>query len=93
MAQTAVREMLLHELEELPEEKTAEVLDFVRFIKSRMTEELKIEQALALYREGKGSIGYIAELVGIPKRELVREAKKRGIEPEFSEKTVKEELT
>lgn len=52
----------------------------------------KIERALALYQDGVGSLGYIAEQLGLPKRKLVREARLRGIEPDFSEETVSEEL-
>lgn len=52
----------------------------------------KVERALALYRDGVGSLGYIAEQLGLPKQDLIREARTRGIEPEFSETTVREEL-
>jgi len=52
----------------------------------------KIERALALYRDGVGSLGYISEQLGLPKQKLVREARLRGIEPDFSEETANEEL-
>ncbi len=52
----------------------------------------KVEQALDLYRDGVGSLGYIAEQLGLSKRDLIREARVRGIEPDFSEGTVQEEL-
>jgi len=52
----------------------------------------KVEQALALYRDGVGSLGYVAEQLGLSKRDLIREARMRGIEPDFSEETVQEEL-
>ena len=52
----------------------------------------RIERALRLYQDGVGSIGYVAEQLGIAKRDLVREARARGMEPEFSLKTVQEEL-
>ena len=52
----------------------------------------KVERALALYRDGVGSLGYIAEQLGLSKRDLIREARIRGIEPDFSEETVQEEL-
>jgi len=51
----------------------------------------KVERALALYRDGVGSLGYIAEQLGLSKRDLIREARARGIEPDFSEETVQEE--
>lgn len=52
----------------------------------------KVERALALYRDGAGSLGYIAEQIGLSKRDLIREARARGIEPDFSEETLWEEL-
>ncbi|MFQ5814146.1 MAG: hypothetical protein ACE5I2_13305 [Anaerolineae bacterium] len=52
----------------------------------------KVERALALYRDGVGSLGYIAEQLGLSKRDLIQEARMRGIEPDFSEETVQEEL-
>jgi hypothetical protein len=53
----------------------------------------KVDRALKLYRDGVGSLGYIAEQLGLSKRDLIREARLRGIEPDFSEETVREELT
>jgi predicted HTH domain antitoxin len=52
----------------------------------------KVERALALYHDGVGSLGYIAERLGLSKRDLIHEARTRGIEPAFSERTVQEEL-
>ncbi len=52
-----------------------------------------VQCALELYREGFGSLGYIAEQMGLSKRDLIREARGRGIEPDFSEETVREELS
>ncbi|NVM26565.1 MAG: UPF0175 family protein [Desulfobacterales bacterium] len=54
--------------------------------------QLKIDQVLRLYRQGGMSIGYAAQLAGIPKQEMFREARVRGIEPSFSEQTLREEL-
>ena len=52
----------------------------------------KVERALALYHDGVASLGYIAGQLGLSKRDLIREARVRGIEPEVSEETVQEEL-
>jgi len=52
----------------------------------------KVQRALVLYRDGVGSLGYIAEKLGLSKRDLIQEARMRGIEPAFSERTVQEEL-
>lgn len=74
-------------LRDLPEEEVT-----LQHIFKLGLERYKVERALALYRDGVGSIGYIAEQLGISKRQLIREARQRGIEPEFSEETVREEL-
>jgi len=55
-------------------------------------QQLKFRRALELYRSGVGSLGYVAEQIGISKRELICEARARGIVPLFDEQTVAEEL-
>ena len=52
----------------------------------------KIERAIRLYQDQIGSLGYIAEQLGLPKQDLMRELRWRGIEPIFSEETIQEEL-
>ena len=52
----------------------------------------QLERALQLYRDNVGSIGYIAEQVHLSKHDLIREFRARGIEPEFSDVTLREEL-
>lgn len=49
-------------------------------------EEYRFQRALALYRQGIGSIGYVAELVGISKRVLIEEARRRGALPHYDER-------
>ncbi len=52
----------------------------------------KLQQALRLYQAGAGSLGYVAEQAGVAKRDLIREARAQGMEPDFDEQTVREEL-
>lgn len=52
----------------------------------------KLQRGLRLYRDGIGSLGYVAEQLGLAKRDLVRAARAQGIDPEFSPETVLEEL-
>jgi predicted HTH domain antitoxin len=56
------------------------------------TYQLKVRRALEMYQAGIGSLGYAAEKAGLSKRDLIREARARGIEPPFEEQTVREEL-
>ncbi len=48
-------------------------------------EEYRIQRALALYQREAGSLGYVAELLGVPKRVLMEEARRRGVLPQFDE--------
>jgi hypothetical protein len=50
--------------------------------------QFKVRQALEMYQAGVGSLGYVAEKVGLFKQDLIREARARGIEPPFDEQTV-----
>jgi len=54
--------------------------------------EFKVQRALEMYQAGIGSLGFVADKVGISKRDLIREARSRGIEPLFDEETVREDL-
>jgi len=53
----------------------------------------KVDRALKLYCDGVGSLGYIAEQIGINKQELICAARNRNIVPESSDLTINEELT
>lgn len=54
--------------------------------------EYKVKRAIRLYQEGIGSLGYIAEQIGVSKQDLIHEFRLRNITPEFTEATVSEEL-
>jgi hypothetical protein len=72
----------------LPEEE----LTFKQIIRLGIYQ-YKVECSIQLYRDGVGSLGYIAEQIGLNKQDLVREARHHNIDPEFSEKTIEEELS
>ncbi len=54
--------------------------------------EYRVKRAIQLYKEGIGSLGYIAEQIGVLKQDLIHEFRLRNIEPEFSEPTLEEDL-
>jgi len=54
--------------------------------------QMKIEEALLLYKKGLVTFGRGAELAGISRVEMARQAYARGIEPLWSEEMVLEEL-
>ena len=53
----------------------------------------RLERAIQLYRDGVGSLGYVAEQMGLNKQDLIREARHHNIDPEFSDQTIQEELS
>jgi hypothetical protein len=53
----------------------------------------KLERAIQFYRGGVGSLGYVAEQLGLDKQDLIREARRHNIVPEFSDQTIQEELS
>ena len=53
----------------------------------------KVERAIQLYQDGVGSLGYVAEQIGLNKQDLSREARHHNINPEYSEQTIKKELS
>ena len=74
-------------IEDLPEEEL-----ILKQIFKMGIHEYKIKRAIQLYKEGVGSLGYIAEKLGILKQDLIHELRIRNIEPDFSELSIKEEL-
>ena len=56
-------------------------------------EERRVRRALALYRQGAGSMGYVAELVGISKRVLMEGARRRGVLPRYDEHFAEQDLS
>lgn len=81
---------------EIPDEKIAELEPY----KDRLCEllllglsQVKIQEALFLYRRGSISFGRAAELVGLSEQEMMQQAKSFGIQPRWTEKMVEEELS
>jgi predicted HTH domain antitoxin len=54
--------------------------------------QLKAQEALLFYRQGLVSFARAAELAGLSRTELIRQARALGIEPRWSEQMVAEEL-
>jgi hypothetical protein len=51
-------------------------------------EEYHMQRALSLYQQSLGTLGYVADLVGISKRELMEHARRRGVLPRYDERFV-----
>jgi predicted HTH domain antitoxin len=79
---------------EISDEKLAELESY----KDRLGEllllglsQIKIQEVLLLYQRGLVSFGRAAELTGLSKQEMVRQAKAFGVLPRWSEKMAEEE--
>ena len=55
-------------------------------------QQLKIHEALMLYSRGLISFGRAAELAGLSERELIRHARAAGIQPQWNEDMLEDEL-
>lgn len=53
--------------------------------------QVKIEEALAVFKEGKISLWKAARLAGVPLREMVLHAAAHGLKPKMDEKMLEEE--
>ena len=51
-----------------------------------------LRRALALYQKGVGSLGYVAELVGISKRVLMEEARRQGVLPRYDPRFAEQDV-
>jgi predicted HTH domain antitoxin len=54
--------------------------------------QLKTQEALNLYSKGLVSLARAAELAGVSRLEITRQARASGIQPRWSEEMAKEEL-
>jgi predicted HTH domain antitoxin len=78
----------------LPEEWMQELKDQATLLEvlGLGLEEYRFRRALSLYRGGAGSIGYVAELVGMPQRVLVEKARLRGVLPHYDDRFAEQDL-
>lgn len=67
--------------------------DFLIELLERGLRSLKIERTLDQYARGGISFGAAAQQAGISQSELARHAYARGLEPPFSDETLREELS
>ena len=54
--------------------------------------QMRIEQALAIFKEGKISIWRASRIAGLPLREMITQTSARGFKPLYDEGMVAEEL-
>ena len=78
----------------VPKEWARDLEDQVLFLEvlSLGLEEHRVQRALHLYQRGAGSLGYVAELVNIPKRVLMERARRRGVLPQYNEHFAQQDI-
>ncbi len=80
---------------EIPDERLAELEAYKEKLGELLLlglSQVKIQEALLLYKRGLVSLGRAAELAGISERDMIRQARAAGIEPVWSASQVEEEL-
>jgi len=79
---------------QVPREWLADLKDQAVFLEilGLGLEEYRMQRALNLYQQGVGTLGYVADLVGISKRELMEHARRRGVLPQYDERFVEQDL-
>ena len=88
-----MRDLVALEMQ-VPEEWMTEIKDQATFLEilGLGLEEYRVRRALALYQQGAGSLGFVADLVGIPERVLMEDARKRGVLPHYDEHHADEDV-
>ncbi len=80
---------------EIPDELVAEFKqykDILREVLILGLFQLKAQQALTLYSRGVVSLARAAELAGLSRQDMIRQARALGIQPRWSDSMVKAEL-
>jgi predicted HTH domain antitoxin len=47
---------------------------------------------MSLYQRGEGSLGYVADVVGISERVLLEESRQRGMLPHYDDRFIEQDL-
>ena len=73
---------------QVPREWASELRDQAAFLEilGLGLEEYRMQRALGLYQQGVGTLGYVADLVGVSKRDLMEHARRRGVLPHYDER-------
>lgn len=89
---TRVPEEIAKNLKEIEKEEKTDRATIVRKLLARAIEQWKMERALRLYREGKVTLWRAARIAGITLREMMELAAKEGIQFQYSQKDLEEDI-
>ena len=80
---------------DIPDEWTQEFKSYQDRIKELILlglQQVKIQEALTLYRRGVVSFGRAAEMAGMSEAEMIRQARASGVRPRWTEAMAVEEM-
>lgn len=79
---------------EVPEEWVQDLKDQAALLEilSLGLEEYRLQRALTLYQRGIGSLGYVSNLVNLPERVVMEEARRKGVLPQYDERFAQQDL-
>jgi len=89
---TRVPNEIARDLREIEKEEKADRATVIRKLLARAIEQWRIERALRLYRERKVTLWRAARLAGVTLREMMELAAKEGIQFQYSEKDLEEDI-
>lgn len=89
---TRVPDEIAKDLKEIEEEEKTDRATVVRKLLARAIQQWKMERALRLYREGKVTLWRAAKLAGVTLREMMDLAAKEGIQFQYTQKDLEEDI-
>jgi len=89
---TRIPEEIAKILKEIEEEEQTDRATVIRKLLVKGIKQWKIEKALRLYREGQVTLWRAARLAGLTLREMMEMAAKMGIQFQYSQKDLEEDI-
>jgi len=89
---TRIPDEIAKDLKEIEKEEKTDRATIVRKLLAKAIQQWKMERALRLYREGKVTLWHAARIAGITLREMMEIAAKEGIQFQFSQKDLEEDI-
>lgn len=83
---------LLEIIERLAEEEQSDRSEVIRKLLMHAIQDISLEKALALYREGRVTLWKAAELAGLSLREMMEKVKERKIPVSYSVEDLERDL-
>lgn len=89
---TRIPEDVARDLKEIEEEEKTDRATIIRKLLVRGIQQWKMERALRLYRGGKVTLWRAARLAGLTLREMMELASREGIQFQYTQKDLEEDI-